>query len=183
MSKQKNMDKKSMFVFGVIFIIAILCILSLYNLFFGKRKDTSINKPTTPSGVEVVDESITKSKEQIELEKIQNMSERNRIEYYAKTFLNYIETNEYSKAYSLLNIDFRKNYFSSSEKEFEEYCKNTFPQMMDIQFTNFERNGDVYVIWITITDVINGTKDSGREFNIVVKENNYNDFELSFSKK
>jgi len=183
MAKQKNLDKKSTFIFCVIFIIAILFILALYNLFFGKKEDTSINKPITPPGTEVVDESITKSKEQIELEKIQNMSERNRIEYYAKTFLNYVETAEYSEAYSLLNIDFRKNYFSSSEKEFEEYCKSTFPQMMDVQFTNIERNGDVYVIWVTITDVINGTKDSGREFNIVVKENNYNDFELSFSKE
>ena len=56
-----------------------------------------------------------------------------------------------------------------------------FSEMMDIKHENIERNGDVYVLWITINDAINGKPSDKKNMNIVIKENDYNDFVISFS--
>lgn len=182
MAKKTSIDNKSLLILFAIFIVAILCILAIYNLLFNKNDDVVIGKANTPPGVSLNDNSILETQKNIELDKLKNMTERARIEYYSTKFLNYIESGKYSEAYALLNSTFRRNYFSSSEKDFETYCKEKFPKMMDVKYSNIERNGDVYVLWLTITDAINGAKGEGQEINIVVKENTYNDFELSFSK-
>ena len=33
---------------------------------------------------------------------------------------------------------------------------------------NFERNGEIYVLWITIADAINGSKESAKQINFVI---------------
>ena len=109
------------------------------------------------------------------------MTERNRIEYYITKFINYAMDGEYEKAYDLLNKDYRKTYFPT-ENDFKEYAQTTFTKMVNVEYTNFERNGEIYVSWLTLTDAINGKKDDGKEFNFVVEEKDFNDFELSFSK-
>ena len=107
------------------------------------------------------------------MSRLKGMTERARIEYYVTKFMDYVEAEDYENAYDLLNNDYKNNYFQSRTK-FEEYADKNFSKMMDIDYTNFERSGDVYVIWMTVTDAINGGPNSGKEFNFVVKENDYN---------
>ena len=52
--------------------------------------------------------------------------------------------------------------------------------MFSLEHTNFERNGDVYILWVTMSNPLGG-KDSGVEMNFVVQENDLNDFVMSFS--
>lgn len=111
---------------------------------------------------------------------LQNMEERERMEYYFGIFLEDIETGKYEKAYQLLYEDFRKTYFPTLE-DFEKYLPTVFSEMSHITHENIERNGDVYVLWITITDAINGKPGQPKEMNIVLQEKDYNDFALSFS--
>ena len=42
-----------------------------------------------------------------ELEKLQQMTERDRMEYYFSEFISYIQSKEYTKAYELLYPEFR----------------------------------------------------------------------------
>lgn len=111
---------------------------------------------------------------------LQNMEERERMEYYFGIFLEEIETGKYEKAYSLLYEDFKKTYFPTLD-DFKKYLPTVFSEMSNITHDNIERNGDVYVLWITITDAINGKPGQPKEMNIVIQENDYNDFALSFS--
>jgi len=111
---------------------------------------------------------------------LQNMKERDRMEYYFNEFLNYIETENYEKAYNVLYDDFKENYFPTL-KDFEEYIPTIFSDMVTIKHTNFERNGEVYVLWISLNDAINGKPGEEKEMNIVIKEEDYNNFVLSFS--
>ena len=111
---------------------------------------------------------------------LQNMEERDRMEYYAGIFLEYVENGEYEKAYNLLYEDFKKNYFPTLES-FEKYLPTVFSEMSDIEHENIERNGDIYVLWLSITDAINGKPGEEKKMNIVVQENDYNDFVISFS--
>ena len=82
---------------------------------------------------------------------------------------------------STIYSKFKENYFPTLES-FEEYVQKVFPQMAGIEYENIERNGDVYVLWIKIADILNGKPtDEKQQMNIVIQENDYNDFVLSFS--
>lgn len=143
----------------------------------------SISRPKT-----VNYDDMTEEERQIAVQnKIDNMKvgelagkgERDRMEHYVKSFLNAVENKEYEEAYNMLYEDFKNNYFPTLN-DFEEYAQNTFPTLCSIEYTNIERNGDVYVLWITLSDSLAG-KESAVEMNFVVQENDLNDFVLSFT--
>lgn len=112
--------------------------------------------------------------------KLADMNERDRIEYYFATFINKLEAKEYEVAYDLLYDEFKKNYFPTLE-DFESYAEKTFPTMMNIEHENIERNGDVYVLWIYMSDLLNGGSEDKKPMNVVVREDALNEFVLSFS--
>lgn len=176
-NKKTKKVNVSFFIIGVVLVVTLLVLIAITNAF--QNSVTIPGKVTTEvdtgNGV-----NLQKKIDENEMKRLESMSERARIEYYITKFINYIELKDYDSAYELLNAKYKKNYFSSV-KSFREYCESNFYTMMNIEYTNFERNGDVYVSWVQITDAVNGKKDSGKEVNFVVKENGFNDFELSFS--
>ncbi|MBR3697799.1 MAG: hypothetical protein IKM97_06070 [Clostridia bacterium] len=177
MSTKKLYNKRLMIIFfGLLILIIFSTIL--------KKNSNKVNIEDNLENlnvISVVDESVLENSESMELERIKSMEERTRIEYYVANYLKLIENEQFDKAYRLLNREYRKNYFRTQD-EFEEYCNKTFSKMLHIEYDNFERNGDIYVLWITINDAINGKRNEGKQMNFVVKENNFNDYELSFSK-
>lgn len=117
--------------------------------------------------------------------KVIELSEKNeteRMQYYVGEFAGAIEEKKYEDAYDMLYEEFRKNYFPTLES-FETHVKTKFPAYMTLKHTNCERNGDVYVLWTTITDILAVDNTSSIEMNFVVKEYELNDFVLSFSVK
>ena len=108
-----------------------------------------------------------------------NLGERDRIEYYLSEFITAIENKNYETAYQMLYGEFKEKYFPSIS-DFEEYAKTKFPSMISLEHTNIERNGDTYILWITLSNPLAGKK-SQKEMNFVIRENGLNDFELSFS--
>lgn len=178
--KQKKINMSFMMI-CVVLLVFLLIVIAITNMIQGS-KDVQY-QGTLSTDIEVDsgrDANIIVNEKTSEEERLQSMTERSRIEYYVAKFMDYIESEEYSEAYKLLNDTYKKNYFQNLGT-FEEYAKNNFSKMMNIEYTNFERSGEVYVIWMTVTDAINGGPDTGKEINFVVKENAYNDFELSFS--
>lgn len=120
----------------------------------------------------------SKSPEEIELERLQKMTERDRIEYYFSKFINLIKDEEYEKAYNLLYPEFKENYFKT-QQEFETYVKKIYPKSVGFSYNNIDRQGNIYILMITVIDT---NKRIGEEKSqrIVVKENGINDFVLSF---
>ena len=74
-------------------------------------------------------------------------------------------------------------HFIGTQAEFEEYAKEKFPSMADLDFNNIQREGNTYIMWVKITDPINGTKNSGVEYNFVIEELDLNNINLAFSVK
>ena len=54
--------------------------------------------------------------------------------------------------------------------------------MFSVSHKNIERNGDIYILWVDIGDSLS-SRNGKTEYNFVIKENDLNDFELSFSVK
>lgn len=172
MSQNKKKDDKKLYMMIGVLLILILLIIIL--------SSCTKKEPEEIPEEELTDEQIEALEDERHVENLQDMEERDRMEYYFGMFLDAVEAGEYEEAYGMLYEDFRANYFPTLE-EFSEYMENTFSDMTSVKHENIERNGDVYVLWITIADAINGKPGEEKEMNIVIKENDYNDFVLSFS--
>lgn len=182
MAKKKSINQELImkFVVAILVVVIILVIILILNLL--KSSQTTVKEETITESVVVTPETVQEEKDNSEIELLKSMNERNRIEHYVTKFINYAENGEYENAYKLLNKKYKETYFPT-ESSFREYACQTFSKMLDVEFVNFERNGDIYVSWVSLADSINGSPEEKKEFNFVIKENDFNDFELSFSKK
>ena len=116
--------------------------------------------------------------EKEELEKLKQMEERDRMEYYFSKFISYIKLDEYSKAYDLLYPEFKENYFKT-EKDFINYAKKLYPKSVAFSYNDIQRQGYVYVLIIDVIDTSKSTENRKSQ-RIVIKEDGFNNFVLSF---
>lgn len=144
-------------------------------------KNKQVSEKNTNNNTE---NNVIQETEEEQQNEIKNMSESNRMKRYVGIFFENIENQDYEKAYKVLNYDFKTTYFPTIE-EFEKYAKIHFnPSTMGVTYDNIERlgnnkTGNMYVLWLTISNIFN--KQESNETNFVIIENDYNDYEMSFS--
>lgn len=160
---------------AIIIIAGILIVVILVFLDFRGNKGIDYNNLTQ----EEISVALEKEIDQMEINTVASLNERDRIEYYVSKFVEAIEEKDYERAYDMLYDDFKENYFPTLSS-FEEYADSKFSKVLSLDHTNFERNGDYYILWITMSDPLSG-KNSSKDMNFVVRENALNDFDLSFS--
>lgn len=168
--KQKKDNKFIIFGLVVVVVLGITAIATI-----PRKKIINYDELTQEEFEAVVKENV----DSIEINRLKDMGERDRIEYYASKFVSSIGNKSYEYAYSLLYDEYKERYFPTLEK-FEEYAKTRLPSRLSLEYTNIERNGDVYVLWVTLKNPI-GTDKSEVEMNFIIKENDLNDFVMSFS--
>lgn len=169
--------KRIIMVISVLMLILILLVLILVNV----EKKSKLN-PTVLS-IETDEETkkeIQKAVDQALVKKLSGLSEQKRIEYYATEFIKALEGRKISTAYKLLNEDFKTNYFKT-EESFGEYVKTYFPKEVSVKYVNMERLDNLYVLEVEIKDILTSVNPNHFECYIVVRENGYADYELSFS--
>ncbi len=169
--KMKNDSKPLIICTAIILIlIIIVCITS--------KKSNGIDNYEGMTNEEV-EIAVKESVDNMKKNDLGQMSERDRMEYYISSFITAVENKDYEEAYEMLYEDFKKNYFPTFTS-FEEYASTKFPNEISLNYTNIERNGTVYVMWVELYNPL-GNKDSKIEMNFVVQENDLNDFDLSFT--
>lgn len=160
-------------------IIGIVIVIILAILAFATRKKSDEKIDYSNMTDEEVAIAVEEKVNEMQVNELGEMGERDRMEYYVSSFIKAVENSDYESAYEMLYDDFKTRYFSSLAS-FEEYAKTKFPSNIAMDYTNIERNGDVYVLWVTMSNPL-GSRDSGVEMNFVVRENDLNDFDLSFT--
>lgn len=182
------MSKKEKILYSI--LLSVTLIIAIANIYLYKIK---ILEPTKhneeiknqyENSVEkqnnvVQDETNHRTTEEKELEKLKNLGERSRMEYYVGKYLGFIESKDYASAYGLLYGEFKGNYFKTVDA-FKAYAEKTYPKLITTEFQNIERQGQYYILFYNIIDPINNTQF---EQKFIVKENDYNNFELSFEVK
>ena len=140
------------------------------------------NKPEDYSGMtdEELAVAVQEKVDSMELHALGAMEERDRIEYYLGEFIDALEKSKYEKAYNMLNEKFKQNYFPKLE-DFQTYAKTKFPMMFSIEHTNIERNGNTYILWVSISNALSVDSTRIKDINVVIRENAVHDFEMSFS--
>ena len=176
--KKRNDSKMALLsIFFFITIIAMVIITIMLENEKGEIQDMSDEIISLEIQKQKSEEQ-KKTEDGVIVSKLMNMKERDRIEFYFSRFIEAIESESYEKAYEMLYEDYKDTYFPTLN-EFKVYSEKTFPYMMSVEHTNFERNGDVYILFVTIFDSL--TPSEGKDMKFVIKENSYNDFTMSFS--
>lgn len=164
---------KKLIILTIIILVILIIILVIVKTTTPKEGNRSYDK---------VNAVVNENKEKATLDKLQNMNEQERMSFYCGQFFRLIDTHKYAKAYELLYDKYKEDYFPTYES-FEKYCKDYFPDDMALNYKNIERLGDIYVMWIYVNDTLNGSK-LGHNFDmyVVLQENDYNDYVMSFSR-
>lgn len=172
--------KKKSFVIIVFVLMVFIIILALVLAILKQH-----NKENNPTVLvietdEQTQKEIQEAVDQALVEKLSGLSEQKRIEYYATEFIKALEGRKISTAYNMLNKDFKKNYFNT-EESFGKYVKTYFPKEVSVKYVNMERLENLYVLEVEIKDILTSVNPNHFDCYIVVKENEYADYELSFS--
>lgn len=167
----KNKLKILDFILIITLLITIIVILIIVIKSLEKK---SIQKEAINNG-----QNITDIKQDDINDKLKDMSERERMEFYFSEFMEYIENGKYQEAYDLLYPEFKDTYFKTLD-DFKKYVNKTYPDFVSFSYNNIERQGEIYVLTITVINPDVNKAEAKKSQRIVIKENDFNDFVLSF---
>lgn len=158
--KKKNRVLLLIVVFTIILLILILIL--------------NLQKPNKTNVAENTEEKTYF--ENSNIDKLEQMTEKERIIFYFSKYIENIENGDYEVAYNMLYDEFKNTYFDNIEK-FENYVKNKYPEIISIDYESFSREGKYYIISTKILDVT-----TGESFNqkFILIEYDYDNFKLSF---
>ena len=173
---KKKKEQMLIILIGIILILIIIIGVSAI-LLINNNEAEETEKASIVSEESIEEES---SSEAV-LEKLYDMTEQERITYYCASFFKLVDNEEYEEAYEILYDEYIENYFPTLAS-FSVYMETYFPESFSLDYTNFERLGDIYVLWVDVSDTLNGSYGHNFSLNVVIRENDFNDYDLSFSR-
>lgn len=178
------MSEKNKLIF-ILVLISILIIIAICLFVFINSNFENANNVQQNTGLnENINTNYTTTSNEVDDQNrdalVASLNERQRMQTYFGRYLSYIESGDYESAYNLLYDGFKQNYFPTL-KDFETYAQNNYPANMVVEYINIERQGTIFILTIKIRNALNdNTQTDVPEQQIVVTENDVNDFKLSF---
>lgn len=170
--KRKIDQKKLKTIIIIAFVVLLILLLIIC-------KAINKNKEGTPYEQAALEKQ--EKLREVAVEDLTGKTEQERMEYYTAQFFKYVTIRDFDSAYDMLYHEYKENYFPTKES-FEAYMIDYFPSEVSIIHKNIERLGDIYVLWIHVSDVYNRAYGHNFDMNIVIREDNYNDVKMSFSR-
>ena len=172
------MDKRIKIIIVVIVILILLALNLMVFINNNFKSDDSGEENKIVNTIVEHNIATEEETEQSRKEMLNGYTEATRIKSYVGQYLSYVDSKDYESAYNLLYEEFKNTYFKTLE-DFVTYAENKYPDEIFAEYTNMEREGTIYIVTVKLKDTLN--KDFAQiEQNIVVKENDLNDFVLSF---
>ena len=113
------------------------------------------------------------------VESYNNSNEAEKVQYDIQLWFDAINDGDYAYAYNKLDQTYRNNNFPT-QVDFENYMKTTFYAYNKLGYTSYEKNGDLYIYKMVITNSEDSTQTIEKQF--VVKLLEGTDFVMSFEK-
>lgn len=179
---KKNGIKNYQLILILICVLLIIINLIIYlkKIALPKTEDQTPSKQSNIVRQNNTTEEVYRSNDD-KIKYLVSLSERDRMQYYCGTFFKFIKHKDYEAAYNLLYSDFKTNYFPTLE-DFQKYIEEKFPKYFGLEYDDISRQGNIYVLRLKIVDANNLSAEEEIQ-RIVIQENNYNDFVMSFQVK
>ena len=177
---KKHLNTTDIILIIIVLILMFIALsLLIRNYSLTKKMNNSKSTNTVVSNSTTNNNAYTVPQTENEIIKeLSKKGERDRMEYYCGQYFKHLQKGEYEAAYNLLYADFKEKYFPTLE-EYIEYIKKTYPQNHALKYDDITRQGNIYVLDLIIIDVF-GSEQTEKRQRVVLKENTYNDFVLSF---
>lgn len=176
-SLKRSIRKRDLIIIIIIVFLAIISLVIYSKELQSVKKQENNGEVTISQNEEKKEVQVPRTDEEI-VKYLSKLGERDRMEYYCGEYFKHIEKKEYEAAYNLLYPEFKESYFPTLER-YEEYVKKTYPSNWALDYEDITRQGDIYVLKLNVLDVL-GSKENEKSQRIVIKENNYNNFSISF---
>lgn len=171
--------KKIIYIILTIIILILLFInikvfISHYISVNGSKEK---NKQNKIYNVTTLEEDEKNRKEQLA-----SLDGKKRMQTYFGTYISYVESKNYDKAYNLLYDGFKQTYFPSLQ-EFENYAKQKYPNNIVVNYIDIQREGTIYILKVEIKDALSSKQTQVESTQVVITESNINDYKISFEVK
>lgn len=113
------------------------------------------------------------------VEQYNSSAEDKKVQFNIQKFFDAINDGDYSYAYSKLDQTYKNNNFPT-QTDFENYMKTNFYAQNKLGYTSYEKNGDLYIYKMVITNGENSSQTIEKQF--VVKLLDGTNFVMSFEK-
>ena len=170
---------KTNILLAIVVVILLMCNLILYNNKFltpasdnqkviqeyNQREQNIIAQNT-----EIDEEQARMSDEEIADEKLtdlKSMGEADRMYTYVGDFFSKIEAEDYEEAYNRLYDDFKQQYFPTLDN-FSSYVQKTYPAFISLQYDGIERQGEYYIVTVTIKSSVSSLSFSNVQQKIIL---------------
>ena len=179
--KKENFGIKDLILIIVLILLILINLILYVKKFVQPQEDSVLYYESTNTVLqkeEKVEYNVSTTEAEL-IKELSQMTERDRIEYYCGKYLKYLDEKDYESAYNLLYTDFKNTYFPTYE-DFVQYVEKTYPEHLAVEYDDISRQGTIYVLRLKLLD-LSGNKDDEEVIQrIVIQENNYNDFVISF---
>lgn len=172
----KYRRKKNNFIVPIIVVVILIFVLILIVVLTNKQK-----APMTQEQIVDLDKKYQEERNKEIKKDLSSKSELERMQFYCGEFFKLIDGKNYEKAYDLLYSDYKENYFPTLEN-FKRYFKEYFPSDFGLSYQNIERLGDIYVLMVSVKDIVNGSYGNNFDMYVVLQEKALNDYVISFSR-
>ena len=170
-NQRKKIDIR-LVVIGIAILVFSIIVISLIG-----KLNTNKSKEMAKSKAKFIKTQTEKTKANLS-----GMTEQERMTFYCADFFKMVDNGRFEEAYDLLYSEYKENYFPTFNN-FKKYFQDNFPSDFSLKYTNIERLGSIYVMWVAVSDNVNGSKYGHNfEMNVVLQENDLNDYVISFSR-
>lgn len=114
-------------------------------------------------------------------EQYNNNSEVEKVVLNIKRFFMGIDDKNYGYSYNVLSESFKNSKYPS-KNDFVNYAKQNFFEENEIEYISYEKENNLYIYKIRITDAT-GNSQEEKTLNIIVKLKEGTDFEMSFGEQ
>lgn len=113
------------------------------------------------------------------VEQYNSSTEDIKVQFNIQKFFEAINNEDYTYAYNKLDETYKNNNFPT-QADFEKYIKTNFYSQNKLGYTSYEKNGDLYIYKMVITNGEDSSQTIEKQF--VVKLLEGTDFVMSFEK-
>lgn len=176
------MKEKKKLVYIVLTILILIMIFINIKVFMNNYMTKDNENKNVQATNKVYNVTTSEEDEENRKRQIASLDTQKRMQTYFGTYISYIEAKNYEEAYNLLYNGFKQTYFPTLQ-EFENYAKQKYPNNIVVNYTNIEREGTIYILTVEIKDALASKESQAESLQVVVNEQDVNEYELSFEIK
>ena len=173
------MKEKDKLVYIVLTIVILIMVFINIKVFINHYKVEEDNNKVNGA---IYNVTTNEQDEENRKRQIASLDTKKRMQTYFGRYISYVESKNYEEAYNLLYDGFKKTYFPSLQ-DFESFAEQKYPSNMIVNYTDITSEGSIYILKVEIKDALANKDTQAESLQVVINEQDVNEYKISFEVK